>query len=394
MTLATALPAAVPVATLPDLAGTPQELAEYTYYRHELPLAHRPLEPVAFYPDEPAGITVESLRNWDGTPPFRAAEAMFFSYPDRSLCRPIDRMLLYHLVRSLRPQHVVEIGTYFAAGAEVLARALWENGAGLLHTIDPYGKIRGPALIERWDERLRAHVRFYPSNSMEFFERLDARRMPLDLVFVDGNHNFESALFDLQSAAKRIRPGGIVVMDDANQSGPFWASKVFLEQNPGWTELGDCLSLASSREPFGPLPSLFEGSKFLLLKASSQIRVGRLPYSTGELPYPERQLAGVELSLVPGQSGELLGRAFLRGFPGGENPEQLQTLFRMEIRGEPRQTLAFETVMRTRYADRPQLPAQTVELVLLWRPADGREVLELTCAPRPVFEISSTSTSR
>lgn len=394
MTLAPALPAVAPVATLLDAVGTPKELAEYAYYRHDLPLAQRPLEPVAFYPDEPAGITLESLRNWQGSPEFRAAEAMFFDYPDRSLCRPIDRMLLYHLVRALRPLHVVEIGTYFAAGAEVLARALWENGRGLLHTIDPYGKIRGPSLIGRWDERLRAHVRFYPWNSMEFFERLDARQFPLDLVFVDGNHNFESALFDLQSAAKRIRPGGIVVMDDANQSGPFWASKVFLEQNPGWTELGACLSLAGSREPFGALPSLFEGSKFVILKASSQIRVGRLPYSTGEMPYTERQLAGLELSLEPGQSGELLGRAFLRGFPGGENPEQLQTLFRIGIRGERQCSLAFETALRTRHADRPELPKQTVELVLLWRPAHEGEALQLAGAPRPVPLVSSTSTSR
>jgi predicted O-methyltransferase YrrM len=394
MTLATVLPAVAPVATLLDAVGTPKELAEFTYYRHDLPLAHRPLEPVAFYPDEPAEITETSLRDWAASAQFRAAEAMFVDYPDRSLCRPIDRMLLYHLVRSLRPVHAVEIGTYFAAGAEVLARALWENGSGLLHTIDPYGKIRGPGLIGRWDERLRDHVRFYPWNSMEFFQHLAEKQLPLELVFVDGNHNFENALFDLESAAKRIRPGGIVVMDDANQSGPFWAAKVFLEQNPGWMELGDCLSLADSNDPFGPLPSLFEGSKFLILKASSQVCVGQLPYSTGEVSYSERQLAGLELSLVPGQTGELLGRAFLRGFPGGENPEQLQTRFRIEIRGESRRTWAFDSILRTRYSDRPQLPKQTVELVLLWRPSRGRDALKLNSAPRPISAISSSSTGQ
>jgi len=376
--------------TLLDIVRTPQDLATYSHFRHELPLAHRPLDSVTYYPAERGEISIESLRHWEKSAEFRAAQGVFAQYPERSLCRTIDRLLLYHLVRTLRPEHVVEVGTYFAAGSEVLARALWENGRGILHTIDPFGPIRGPALIGRWNESLQHHVRFYPWTSMELFQRLSEQQTLLDLAFIDGNHDFEFALFDLQSAARFMRPGGVVVMDDANQSGPFWAAKVFLEQNPGWTEIGDCLARAEA-DPFGPLPALFTDSKFLLLKAPTETVVGRLPYTTGAVGFGGRQVEGIRLMLAPEQRGELLGRVFLRAFPSGESPLQLISSFRTEIDGEVEREVVLEEKLRTRFADEPTLPRQSVEVVFLWRPRKPGAALRLTQSPVPLVEVELAS---
>jgi hypothetical protein len=219
---------------------------------------------------------------------------------------------------------------------------------------------------------------------MQFFSHALEHKIQFDLSFIDGNHDFEFALFDLQMSARMTRPGGVVLMDDANQSGPFWAAKAFLDQNPGWKELGNCLGLAQAEDPFGPLPSLFAESKFLVLQAPREVVIGRVPYSTGEVGFGERQLDGFQFSLLPGQHGELVGRAFLRGFPGGEDPEQLQTRFRMEVCGEEQRTLQFETGLRTRHAGDPVLPRQTTEIVLLWRPAHGDEPLRLVHEPLAV----------
>jgi hypothetical protein len=51
------------------------------------------------------------------------------------------------LIRTLRPQAVAEVGTLFAGTTEVMARALWENGSGVIHTADPYGADRCPEII-------------------------------------------------------------------------------------------------------------------------------------------------------------------------------------------------------------------------------------------------------
>jgi hypothetical protein len=315
------------VPTLLDAVETPAQLEEFAHYRRQMTLSHRLLEPIARYGEKPAAaVSRESLLAWRSSGEFRAAEAMFADYPERSLCRTIDRMLLYHLVRTLRPEHVVEVGTYFAAGSEVLSRALWENGTGLLHTIDPYGRIRGPSLIGRWDERLKEHIRFYPWNSMEFFQHLGERGIAPELVFIDGNHDFEFALFDLEAAARLMKPGGVIIMDDCNQSGPLWASKVFLEQHPGWEEIGACLAVTESQDPFGPVPTLFPDSKFLMLHSAPEVLVGRLPHSTGQVPFDGRQLDGIRFAFAGGQRGALPGRVFLRGFPVGERPELLHQI--------------------------------------------------------------------
>ncbi|MFN0055779.1 MAG: class I SAM-dependent methyltransferase [Planctomycetales bacterium] len=372
------------IPTLLDAVESPEDLAEYSHFRHELPRSARPLTPIADYPQTALPVSTRSLLEWHGSAAYEAAFDAFRDYPERSLCREIDRVLLYHLVRSLRPEHVVEIGTYFAAGTEVLARALWECGTGTLHTADPYGKIRCPSLLARWEDRLRAHVRFYPWNSMELFQHLGERQTQLDLAFIDGNHDFEFALFDLQAASKLMRPGGVIVMDDANQSGPFWASKVFLDQNPGWSELGNCLALAKSNDPFGPVPTLFPGSKFLLLHAPREIHVGELPFSTGQVAFDGTQLTGLEFELPPQQHGEVQGRIFLRGFPTGERPEQIETLFRLSLRGETSATLRLKQPVRTRRAGDSPRPRQTVEVVLLWQPERGSESLKLIRPPTPL----------
>src|SRR5437879_9184182 len=48
----------------------------------------------------------------------------------RSLLTDVAQALLYSVIRSLRPEHVVEIGTYKAGTAEGLARAVLANGFG------------------------------------------------------------------------------------------------------------------------------------------------------------------------------------------------------------------------------------------------------------------------
>ena len=46
--------------------------------------------------------------------------------------------ILYALIRSLKPLVVVEVGTYRGYAAAWMARALQENGIGMLYCIDDF----------------------------------------------------------------------------------------------------------------------------------------------------------------------------------------------------------------------------------------------------------------
>src|SRR6516225_3845248 len=92
------------------------------------------------------------------SPEFTEAIQAFASSPSiaGALVSPDSQALLYSLIRLLRPKIAIEIGTYKASTTEAMARALVENGQGILHTIDPYGAEMSPQIIARWSQALQA----------------------------------------------------------------------------------------------------------------------------------------------------------------------------------------------------------------------------------------------
>src|SRR5258708_7520710 len=83
------------------------------------------------------------------SPEFHKAVQSFAIRPSmaNALVSPDSQALLYTLIRLLRPEIVVEIGTYKASTTEAMALAIVENGFGALHTVDPYGAEMAPKII-------------------------------------------------------------------------------------------------------------------------------------------------------------------------------------------------------------------------------------------------------
>ena len=74
---------------------------------------------------------------------------------------------------------------------------------------------------------------------MDFYMEMERQSVRPGVVFVDGNHDYEFALFDIGRAAKYMTPGGFIFVDNVAQPGPFFAARDFLSANPGWREIGD-----------------------------------------------------------------------------------------------------------------------------------------------------------
>ncbi len=58
-----------------------------------------------------------------------------------------------------------------------------------------------------------------------------------DLLFIDGGHDFETALTDLINAKKLIKEGGIVVLDDTITNHPEWVMSHNEGPNQAWKEM-------------------------------------------------------------------------------------------------------------------------------------------------------------
>jgi hypothetical protein len=282
----------------------------------------------------------------------------------------------------MRPSAVAEVGTMYAGTAEIMARALWENGSGIVHTTDPLGGDRCPQVIANWPQELQQLTRFYALNSMDFFHHLDRQHVTLDLVLVDGNHDFEFALFDLQMSARLLRPGGIVIMDNAEQTGPFKASRLFLATNPAWRELGSAVASHNASAPFDAARSSLPLTSFIVLQAPDYIPVGEDIRSWGQVRTKSANFDGIRFEL-PTQhtAGWLHYQAMLRAFQeDGAIPES-KSIGKLRLDVDSSATIAHPFDHPLRF---PEGAQYTYEIDLAWEPDAGCPSLALLKAPTPL----------
>lgn len=97
------------------------------------------------------------------------------------------------------------------------------------------------------------------SNRFEFFEEPSQLVLPsllrdgrgFDMGFIDGNHRFEHAFIDLYYLSRLVRPGGLIVVDDADMAPVGLAVSYFLTNmgcrsvlmDPGTGDLVDSTGL-------------------------------------------------------------------------------------------------------------------------------------------------------
>jgi predicted O-methyltransferase YrrM len=233
----------------------------------------------------------------------------------RSLLPRKARALLYSVIRNLRPDHVLEIGTYKGGTAEGLARAVQANGHGVAHTVSPFDAERFARTVACWPAELQQQVRYHPVDSMAFFITADQERLRLGVVLVDGNHDYEFASFDIQAAAQRLQPGGFIFVDNVSQAGPYFAVRDFLAQHPDWIDCCEALGSPSSTRAFDRERTTIPNTDFIVLRAPSYYSVGNRPKTFGEVGWIDQPVQGLRLSFArPPEAGTLHIQCVLRGF--------------------------------------------------------------------------------
>lgn len=236
----------------------------------------------------------------------------------RGLISAVSSALIYTLVRNAKPQHVVEIGTYYGGTSEVICQALHENGSGTLHTVAPFEAETVFPIFESWPQELRRHLEFYLMTSMEFYYRLYARGIRPEIAFVDGDHSYEAALFDIQSLAKSLARCGFLLVDNVSQPGPYYAAMDFLQRNPDWTR---CMvrdpQWADPNKAFDRERTSVPETDFEILRVPRGYSIGSRPVTFGEMP-SATEVKGLRIHAESG-GGTLHAQCVLRGFlPGAE----------------------------------------------------------------------------
>lgn len=303
------------------------------------------------------------------------------SRPQHSaLSNPPSLAFFYHLIRLLRPKLGLEIGRFKAGTTEVLASAMQANGFGVLLTIDPFGAERVPPILASWPEELREHVSFSGSTSMDFFIALEEESVEFAFVLIDGNHAYEFVSFDLNMTAKRLAPGGIVILDDYNQPGVHQAAKEFLAANPGWEEIGGVLDAFDPNNPFGSMLPSIPDTGFLVLAAPTHFVVSDRPKSVEDGWFEEPAVRGFVLDLAPGNvAGTLHAWVFWRSFLSSGQEQLEQTLSVSLAEGLPKIAVELPEPLVTTFD--PDISRRSAEVILNWRPSVPGKPLRLLRRP-------------
>ncbi|MCC5822212.1 MAG: class I SAM-dependent methyltransferase [Planctomycetes bacterium] len=149
------------------------------------------------------------------------------------MCEP-DRIMIYALIRGLRPSRVLEIGVRWGGSARTACAAMEDNRHGRMVGLDPEtDAFRAPkrALHGRY-ELVQGYS---PQDIPKAVERLGG---PPDLVFIDAMHIHACAAADLRGALRAMQPGGHVLLHDSFHPGVDRAVRDCLEEHPALTDCG------------------------------------------------------------------------------------------------------------------------------------------------------------
>jgi hypothetical protein len=142
--------------------------------------------------------------------------------------------LYYAMVRILRPNHIVVIGSGYGFSVICLALGCRDNGRGRVSFVDPGfsllkdGPFRTLGGTGKWKnaEQVKKHfqqfgvdeqVTHYLMTSREFFLSYKGFDLPhVDLGFIDGNHAFNNVREDFLGLAARYRSGGYLFLHDSH----------------------------------------------------------------------------------------------------------------------------------------------------------------------------------
>jgi predicted O-methyltransferase YrrM len=123
------------------------------------------------------------------------------------------RNILHAFTLSLRPSTVLEIGAHIGSASVVIRAALKASNYGMLYCLEPQDHYY--RLLTNFIEKADISEFVTPlqlfSTSPELLRTLPAK---VEMIYLDANHSYSSALFDLQLCDRLLANNGLILLDD------------------------------------------------------------------------------------------------------------------------------------------------------------------------------------
>ncbi len=138
----------------------------------------------------------------------------------RMLSGHLQGKILEMISKMIRPQKILEIGTYTGYSAICLAKGLQKNG--ILHTIEINDELEHFIRKYLQKARLESQIYLHIGNALEIIPKLNQN---FDLIFIDGDKRQYSAYY--HAIFDYVKPGGFILADNV-----LWSGKVIELESP------------------------------------------------------------------------------------------------------------------------------------------------------------------
>jgi predicted O-methyltransferase YrrM len=147
-----------------------------------------------------------------------------------------DAEILRDAIAASGAHVVIEIGLAYGSSALAIGEALCAGGAKTLHVIiDPFQHSAfanvGWEVLQ--DAGLEESSTLITEPSSLALARLAGEGFQADAAFVDGSHRFHEVFVDFYHLRKLVRPGGLIILDDAEWPSVRAALRYY-DVNLGW----------------------------------------------------------------------------------------------------------------------------------------------------------------
>jgi predicted O-methyltransferase YrrM len=181
----------------------------------------------------PCEAAAEFTRTWNDLGAALAETSSFVGHwahdADEGLAR-----IVWCIVRHLRPEQIVETGVARGITSRIVLESLERNGAGRLWSVDL------PMLRTPWHDQTAAAVPAFLHGRWTYVRGSSRRRLPrllaelgeIDLFVHDSAHTYANMRFELETAWRALRPGGVLVSHDIAANAAFSDFTAAVEREP------------------------------------------------------------------------------------------------------------------------------------------------------------------
>jgi SAM-dependent methyltransferase len=211
---------------------------------------------------EPTGFYLDCFRFFHQRLPQELRDhRAYFTQNGRGYGEDAFHVMWFLLFREFKPATFLEIGVFRGQTASLAALLSQLNGSACgVWGISPFSPAgdsvsRYQTGVDYYEDTLRNFDQFrlpHPTFLRAYSTDPEARQLisskSWDLIYIDGNHDYEIARQDWELCARAVKPGGIIVLDDSGLTTSFRPPAFATGGHPGPSRLASEINRSEFRE--------------------------------------------------------------------------------------------------------------------------------------------------